>query len=254
VTASPRRTVDTIAAPYANFLTPVPDLGPGVCGVCRRGVAGTYARCFKCGRAPLGVGAGGADAVAFVSLAPARGQLAYELVNYKRPATSLKTRDRFTVGLAAVLWKWRARHESCLAHAIGVHSFDVVTTVPSSSSGRAGEHPLVRLVTGVVVGSHDRYRPLLVATTAAVAQREFTAARFTAVDRLAGEPVLLIDDTWTTGAHAHGAAAALKAAGAGPVAALTIGRWYHPDDAANERVEQHLRRRRWDWEQCMFEP
>ena len=49
-----------------------------------------------------------------------------------------------------------------------------------------------------------------------------------------GQAVLLIDDTWTTGASAQGAAAALKAAGVRPVAAVVIGRhlngeWHEND-------------------------
>nr|MDQ3879347.1 hypothetical protein [Actinomycetota bacterium] len=127
------------------------------------------------------------------------------------------------------------------------------TTVPTSSSGRVGDHPLVRLVTGVVVGSGERYRDLLAASERTLGQREFSAHRFRSVSTLAGEPVLLIDDTWTSGAHAHGAAAALKAAGSGPVAVVAIGRWYHPDDAVNERVEHHLRHRRWTWDECMLD-
>lgn len=253
MTAPQRRTVDEIADPYGNFLTPMPAVVPGVCGACRRGVTGTYPTCFKCGMEALGVGNGGADVVAMIALAPARNQLAYELVNYKRAATSASMRDRFTIGLAAVLWKWLARHEECVAKAAGVTGFPVLTTVPASSSGRTGEHPLVRLVTGVVVGSGERYRPLLVPRDKLVGQREFSTERFRSVSTLAGEPVLLIDDTWTSGAHAHGAAAALKAAGSGPVAVVAIGRWYQPDDTANERVEQQLRGRRWSWDECMLD-
>lgn len=250
MTAGPRRTARDIAARYGNFLAPMPYAEPGICAVCRRGVVG-YKRCFKCAREPLGVGRGGADVVAMVSLAPSDGQLAFELVNYKRAATSPSGRDRFTVGLAAVLWTWLADHERCVAEAAGVHRFSIVTTVPSSNA-RFGAHPLVRLVSGVVVGSSERYRDLL-APAATGLGRGFSPDRFAAVERLSGDAVLVIDDTWTTGAHAHGAAAALRAAGAGPVAVVAIGRWYHRDDPANAAVERQLRRRRWEWDECMFD-
>ncbi len=248
-----RRTVDDIANPYGNFLTPLPRLVPGVCGVCRRGVTGAYDTCFKCGKESLGVGSGGADAVAMIALAPQQNQLAYELTNYKREATSSGMRDRFTVGLAAVLWKWLAQHESCVAAAAGVTGFPILALVPASSSGRAGEHPLVRLATRVVIGSGERYRSLLAPSAVAPGPREFSPNRFRALTALSGEAVLVVDDTWTTGAHAHGAAAALKAAGAGAVAVVAIGRWYHPDDAANDRAEKHLRARSWSWDECMLE-
>lgn len=195
----------------------------------------------------------GADAVAAIALAPASEQFAYELTNYKREATSAGIRERFTVGLAAVLWMWLGRHEACLASAVEVTAFPVITTVPTSSSGRTGPHPLARVVTGVVAGSGDRYRELLQAGEVAVGQRDFSVERFVARERLSGEAVLLIDDTWTTGAHMHGAAAALKAAGAGPVGALAIGRWYHPLEPANSAVEAQRRRRHWRWDECMLD-
>lgn len=248
------RSVDSIAGPYANFLVPVPRRAPGVCGVCRRGVEGTYPTCPKCALEPLGVGRGGADVVAFVALAPSQNQLAYELVNYKRVATPPSMRQRFSTGLAAVLWKWLALHEGCLAREAGVPDFPVVTTVPTSSSGRTAPHPLVTVVSQIVQGSGMRYRPLLQPSGVPVAQRQFSRHRFNATAALAGEPVLIVDDTWTTGAHAHGAAAALRAAGSGRVAVLAIGRWYHPDDTRNTRVEQQRRGRRWSWDECLFDP
>lgn len=119
MTSPQRRTVAEIAAPYANFLVPMPYLEPGVCEVCRCGVRG-YRRCRKGGRERLGVGRGGADVVAMISLAPqrlaggGRAQLSYELVHYKRPLTSSSLRGRFTLGLAAVLWTWLRRHEQCV--------------------------------------------------------------------------------------------------------------------------------------------
>lgn len=134
-----------------------------------------------------------------------------------------------------------------------IDRFPVITTVPSSSSGRAGAHPLVTLVSGIVVGSADRYRDLLAAAPTPVGQREFTEDRYIARARLSGEPVLVIDDTWTTGAHAHGAAAALKAAGAGPVAVVAIGRWYHPEEPLNAVVERQLKARKWSWDECMLD-
>jgi hypothetical protein len=54
--------------------------------------------------------------------------------------------------------------------------------------------------------------------------RAFDPERFEARSRLDGQAVLLVDDTWTTGASAQSAAAALRRAGAGPVAAVVVGR------------------------------
>ena len=68
--------------------------------------------------------------------------------------------------------------------------------------------------------------------------------------RLTGEPVLLIDDTWTTGANAQSAAAALKRAGAGPVAAVVIGRHLNRRWGSNDRQLNGLPKP-FDWDRCV---
>jgi orotate phosphoribosyltransferase len=80
-----------------------------------------------------------------------------------------------------------------------------------------------------------------------VVPRRFDARRFEAVRTLNGEGVLLIDDTWTTGASAQSAAAALKAAGAGPVGAAVIGRHVNRNWHDNDRQLDALP---FDWSQC----
>ena len=47
-------------------------------------------------------------------------------------------------------------------------------------------------------------------------------------DTAQGRHVLLLDDTWTTGAHAQSAAAALRRAEARAVTVLVIARWLDP--------------------------
>ncbi len=67
--------------------------------------------------------------------------------------------------------------------------------------------------------------------------------------RLDGESVLLIDDTWTTGANARSAAAALRA-GAGAIAVLVIGRHLHRDYGDNRRAAAPSLPTPFDWEAC----
>jgi hypothetical protein len=80
--------------------------------------------------------------------------------------------------------------------------------------------------------------------------RAFSAEKFVAQSTLNGEAVLLIDDTWTTGANAQSAATALKAAGAGPVAAVVLGRHINRDWHDNDRRLRALGSR-FDWCQCV---
>jgi adenine/guanine phosphoribosyltransferase-like PRPP-binding protein len=70
-----------------------------------------------------------------------------------------------------------------------------------------------------------------------------------ATRRLDDEPVLLVDDTWTTGSNAQSAAAALKRAGAGPVAALVIGRHLNRGYRDNDRRLRAIPTP-FDWSAC----
>jgi hypothetical protein len=157
----PSRAVDEVVGPYANFLVSVPArTAPDTCPTCHSVVYDGWTRCYACHQAAQTLGAGVADVTAFVSLTPAGEQLARELYTYKRGTVPAHLREQRLVGLAAVLWKWLSLHEACVAAPLNAGSFDVVTTVPSAS-GRPGEHPLRRLVSGVVSGTMNRYVDLL---------------------------------------------------------------------------------------------
>jgi hypothetical protein len=56
--------------------------------------------------------------------------------------------------------------------------------------------------------------------------------------------VLLIDDTWTTGGHAHSATLALRTAGAAHVSLLVLARWLSPEwgDTTQSWIRTHLDR------------
>jgi hypoxanthine phosphoribosyltransferase len=81
--------------------------------------------------------------------------------------------------------------------------------------------------------------------------REFNPRKFAAIESLNGESVLLIDDTWTTGASAQSAAAALKQAGAGKVGAVVIGRHVNRDWGENDRRLRAIPRP-FAWERCVL--
>jgi predicted amidophosphoribosyltransferase len=235
-------TVAELTAGYGNFMLG-PRTGPEVCGVCFNFTTG-YERCYACAH-----GLPWLDALVPISYSVAREQLHHTLASYKRLEGEIAR--RFTVELAAVLWRFLAHHEACVAAAVGVSRFDLVTTVPSSDRARDEHHPL-RTIVGELVGpTRERHERLVGRTETTVPARGFDREKYESIRRLAGEPVLLIDDTWTTGANAQSAAAALKSAGSGPVAAVVIGRhlnrqWHHND--------RRLRRitRPFDWSTCVL--
>ena len=231
-------TVNELAAPYENFmLSPRP--GPGVCVRCFNLTDG-YDLCFACAQHP-----GLLSAVAPISYSIGGEQLHHALASYKRLDGEMA--QRLTVGIAAVLWRYLLGHETCIAQAAGAVSFPIVTTIPSSS-WHGERHPMGHIVGQLVGPTRKRYKPLLVRTNAEVAARAFSPEKYRVLAPLSGEPVLLIDDTWTTGANAHSAAAALRAAGAGPVSAVVIGRHVNRDWHQNDRRLRALER--FDWAKC----
>ncbi|MBZ9639531.1 hypothetical protein [Streptomyces sp. PSKA30] len=156
------------------------------------------------------------------------------------------------MGLAAVLWRFLALHEDCVADHCTIPAFDIVTTVPSTS-GRA-DHPLRTMVADLVGATRHRYRDLLTPTATAV-----TLGRSASVERyrssaLWGGNVLLIDDTWTTGNHAQSASAALKNAGADSVAVVVLGRHLNLDFGNTAAHVEQARLRRFSWDICALLP
>ncbi|MFD8967087.1 hypothetical protein ACFV0C_19200 [Streptomyces sp. NPDC059568] len=239
-------TVVGLSARYANFLVhPLPP-GPGICQVCRGPAKAGYPTCWQCQQAANVLGTSVADAVVPVSLALKSEQYANELWRYKNAAGPQQ--QYFRMGLAAVLWRFLALHEDCVAAHCAVPGFDTVTIVPSTS-GRE-DHPLRTMVADMAGITRDRYRDLLTPTPDASALgRTASAGRYTS-SALWGESVLLIDDTWTTGSHAQSAAAALKAAGAGSVAVVVLGRHLNINYGDTAMHIEQARLRRFSWDVC----
>ncbi len=233
-------TVAELTAPYGNFLL-APRCGPGVCETCFDLTDGPP-RCHHCARPDHGL-----DAMVPISYSVAHEQLHHALAGYKRPPAEVAA--RFQLELAAVLWRFLREHEGCVAAAAGRHAFELVTTVPSSTRERESRHPLPRIVGALTEPTRSRYERLLHRTGANVAARGFSVEKFACRHDLRGCGVLLIDDTWTTGATARSAAAALKHAGAGPVAALVIGRHLRREWGDNDRGLKALPAP-FDWGDC----
>jgi hypothetical protein len=235
-------TVRELTAVYGNFMLG-PRPGPEVCETCFNFTDG-YPRCYACAH-----GESWLDAVAPISYSVAHEQLHHALASYKR--LSGEPARRLRVELAALLWRHLFEHERCVARAAGVAGFELVSTVPSSACERDDQHPLQHMAGTLVAPTRDRYERLLECSGNAVAPRQFHRDKFRARRSLEGEAVLLIDDTWTTGASAQSAATALKTAGAGAVAVVVIGRHLNREWHENDRRLRGLTRP-FDWTRCAF--
>jgi len=220
-----------------------PWTGPGVCETCFTFTDG-YQRCYVCQHAERTL-----DVVAPISYSVAGEQLHHALAGYKRLGGNVAR--RMQVDMAALLWRYLADHERCIAAATGVPAFPIVTTVPSSSRERDERHPLRHIVGELGLPTRDRFARLLTRSDASVDDRTISAEKYLAAHALSGEPVLLVDDTWTTGANAQSAAAALRHAGAGSIALVVIGRHIKRDWEDNAERLRALPRP-FDWAECAW--
>ncbi len=80
------------------------------------------------------------------------------------------------------------------------------------------------------------------------------ASRYRATQAMTGHPaVLLVDDTWTTGARARSAAIALHDAGAARVAVVVLGRHFDRDFGSGETYYQQAKTQKFTWDTCCLE-
>lgn len=219
--------ISDLCALYDGHLLPVLPKGNGVCPICHGLLSPGTGYCYQCKEAQSKLPAT-ADVIGFIALAVKGEQLATDLWVYKS-SRAHEARLRPQLGLSAVLWRWLSLHESCLANASGVDGFPLVTTVPSAI--HRYPHPLTTIVSSTVKITSDRYIELLKPSEPAydaacgehaMNERVMSSKRYVATRTPTGnpEPVLIIDDTFTSGAHIQSAAACLSDAGYGPIAAL----------------------------------
>jgi predicted amidophosphoribosyltransferase len=235
-------TVTELSDPYANFmLNPLSPTTADVCSVCLTFTDG-YDTCYACGHNERF-----ANAVLPISYSVVFGQLHTALRQYKRGHE--RAQRQFQPQLAAVLWRFIALHERCLAHRVDVDGFDLVTTVPSSRRERDEQHPLRRLVGEVIAPTRERFKRLLMRSGTPVPERTVDPGKYNSTTDLLGESILLIDDTWASGANVQSAAGALKTAGAGTVGVIVIGRHVKQDFRDNAERLKSLARP-FDWGRC----
>ena len=204
--------------PPASAAHAPPDCAaPGLCRACRGPARPGYARCFQCELHAQSAPGLLADAVAPAAYAAKGSQLARDLWLYKtaRPG-SAAAGSRVLLPLLAFLRDhgprvWRQAGMARPSHAC----------VVPSGRGRAGPHPLQVLVAPFLTLPWLSLRPRPGGDPWA---RSLDPGRFRAGPQVTGAGVLLLDDTWASGASAQSAAAALKQAGARPVAVVVIGR------------------------------
>ena len=211
---------------------------PGVCVVCR--APADAVRCRRCVDHHREFGGLLADHTVILTYAlgycpGGQHQSAHEVRAYKGfrgapPVIRCRENLQLMVRSAVEL------HRRCIEAAVGA-SWNALTFVPSTE--RPGkEHPVSALARAVAVTAElevELRRFLLSPGPGSNLKRQLTRDKFVVPERwratVAGSHVLIVDDTWTTGASAQGAAIAVKQAGAASATIMCVSRWL-----------------RWDWD------
>ena len=222
---------------------PEPAGRPGICAVCRGPAGPGFARCYQCaGHDVLGADLL-ADVVAPVSYAVKGTPFAADLRRYKSwQAPSAAAR----MSLLALLLAFLHDHGACVWRHAGMPPPGRLAVVPTGC-GRPGPHPLLELsapylrlpVTGLVIRPGEQ-------------GRDPNADRYEAERTGRGAGVLLLDDTWVSGASAQSAAAALKRAGARRVAVVVLGRHLDPADRLGGPLAARLAPAAYDPDKCVL--
>jgi hypothetical protein len=229
--------------------TPRPAVTPPAaatdCLVCRGPVRPGFVRCYQCARHDL-LGHGLlADAVVPISYSIRGTAFADDLWRYKSSRTPAASAQ---VSVLALLLAFLADHGACVWRHAGMPPPGRLAVVPAGS-GRPDPHPLLRLVAPCL-----RLPICPLAIRPGRQGRDLDLDRFRADRIRAGASVLLLDDTWVSGASAQSAAAALKQAGARHVAVVVLGRHVNPDDPAAGSLLASLTPARYDPSTCALHP
>lgn len=205
--------------------TTVLPVGDGVCRICHSAPNAGYSICYSCEQTMDQVSRP-VSRVVPICLTASDNQLHHSLRKYKDDVyTPPSIRRRFSVQIAALFTRFLSNHRACIA-ARASGGWDCITYVPSTRR-RTGEHPLNEAL--CLSPWLDRQLEQLLAPGPGRATHNAASDdAFSLVHEVAGQRVLLLDDTFTSGARGQSAASTLQLGGAQVVALVPAGRYVDP--------------------------
>lgn len=243
-------TVEELTEPHLTDYTPVPAAAEGVCRICHNAPRTGYRYCLSCWQTTRRV-ASPLERVVPISLYRVGEQLHTVLAGYKRsPDEAVRSRHLMQVG--ATLHRFLRDHRACI-EAAAEEAWDTITIVPSTErQGR--QHPLERAVL-LSRRAGGQYRSLLEPHRPEQIQHyQASDEGFRVTGDVGGLRVLLVDDTFTSGATLQSAASTLTSGGATVVAGVVIGRVINPDfDEESRALWERQRAQRFDFDGCCLE-
>lgn len=219
--------------PLRGALIPIPaQPQEGVCSICHSSANVGYSCCYPCSGAAL------LDPPEILPVTlSVHGELIHDHLRSYKDSRSASVRERMSLRLAGLLATFMANHAGC------VGEWDYATCVPSAQ--RVALTPVIdriRLFAG-------RYRQVLAARPEA-GQRSLDPAQFVVTADLTGDRILLLDDTFVSGAKLFSAAAALRQHGGVVIGPVVIGRHIQRNWAPSGELLSWIEERPWDERRC----
>lgn len=237
-------TAKEVTDPLLPIYTRVLPAAPGVCDVCHGQVDGDWDTCYVCDRLIRQQVTHFCGLVVPISLAEPEGPFHGSLKYYKEP---VEPASRYQRQLGALLHRFVEAHGHCIREHAGV-DWNTVTIVPSSRE--RNPHPLETVV-GMSTPLKAQYRPLLRRGPGMLGHQHASDDGYEVTEPVAGRHVLLIDDTFTSGARSQSAASALTLAGARVVAIVTLER--HVNRVYSARMIDEARQVPFSFDRCCLE-
>lgn len=226
-----------IAAPLLAAVHRVPGREFRSCEICHSSKDDAFDRCYRCNEG-FRLLRGNAPLILPITMSLERGQIHHALREYKDGWDGV-IRERFALQIAGLVELFAAQHTACIGE------FDVVTCIPSRKQRTALETVVMKLGR-----FRDRYEPLL-SVAGADDSHTLSDGRFEALEAARGRRVLILEDTFTTGASVFSAVAALRAAGAVVETVLVVGRHMNPGYSHTMVLLDRMKGTRWEESDCV---
>ncbi len=213
-----------------------------MCNVCHGAPNSGWLRCYSCNQT-VGQVSRPITRVLPISLTTKDGQFYHVLKSYKNWGGTQENR----LQMAALYARFIDEHGGHIRADAGA-DWNVVTIVPSSGE-RHGPHPLENVIK-ITPNLGKQYQPLLGKGTEKIENREATDNGYQPITDVHGMRVLLIDDTFTRGAHVQSAASALQIGGGQVIAAVVAGRIMNPGYGTAQALLDKQRAKGFAFDKC----
>lgn len=216
-------TVQEIFDANQHLLRPVPAFRRlEVCGICKGPVVNGFVNCYGCNQLRAAAPFDLAGTVVPMTTAPNPGPW------YTRLATYKTFHPEHRALLVSLTFTYLAEHRENIEDVLG-GEFDYLTFVPSTRAGILPETQPLRRTLGMVSALDEHVRVLVRHVPGqVVGRRAYDPDAFACGPDVEGRRIVLIEDTWVTGARAVSAAGALHAAGAESVIIMPMARMVEP--------------------------